>query len=106
MRMSDWSSDVCSSDLESPRVFLKVIQRFLLDYFLHVLPVSDLVFSFRLGTSIADNASNHVAKEYVANIDIENFFGSITRDQVFRSEERRVGKECVSKCRYRWSPNH
>src|SRR3546814_15654562 len=21
-----------------------------------------------------------------------------------RSEERRVGKECVSKCRYRWSP--
>src|SRR3546814_11755312 len=32
-------------------------------------------------------------------------------DQVFRyaqkrSEERRVGKECVSTCRYRWSPNH
>src|SRR3546814_20817225 len=23
-----------------------------------------------------------------------------------RSEERRVGKECVSKCRYRWSPFH
>src|SRR3546814_15808759 len=23
-----------------------------------------------------------------------------------RSEERRVGKECVSTCRYRWSPNH
>src|SRR3546814_18283751 len=23
-----------------------------------------------------------------------------------RSEERRVGKECVSKCRYRWSPYH
>src|SRR3546814_15764986 len=23
-----------------------------------------------------------------------------------RSEERRVGKECVSKCRSRWSPNH
>src|SRR3546814_19946979 len=22
----------------------------------------------------------------------------------FRSEERRVGKECVSTCRYRWSP--
>src|SRR3546814_15331061 len=25
---------------------------------------------------------------------------------VSRSEERRVGKECVSKCRYRWSPYH
>src|SRR3546814_18337677 len=24
----------------------------------------------------------------------------------FRSEERRVGKECVSTCRFRWSPNH
>src|SRR3546814_17689936 len=24
----------------------------------------------------------------------------------FRSEERRVGKECVSTCRYRWSPDH
>src|SRR3546814_4250221 len=24
----------------------------------------------------------------------------------FRSEERRVGKECVSTCRYRWSPYH
>src|SRR3546814_17150418 len=23
-----------------------------------------------------------------------------------RSEERRVGKECVSKCRYRWAPYH
>src|SRR3546814_14796358 len=23
-----------------------------------------------------------------------------------RSEERRVGKECVSKCRFRWSPDH
>src|SRR3546814_14128655 len=23
-----------------------------------------------------------------------------------RSEERRVGKECVSPCRYRWSPDH
>src|SRR3546814_12672191 len=25
---------------------------------------------------------------------------------MLRSEERRVGKECVSKCRYRWSPDH
>src|SRR3546814_17669994 len=27
-------------------------------------------------------------------------------DQDIRSEERRVGKECVSTCRYRWSPYH
>src|SRR3546814_12364159 len=30
--------------------------------------------------------------------------GGLTRDQ--RSEERRVGKECVSTCRSRWSPYH
>ena len=27
-------------------------------------------------------------------------------ETVFRSEERRVGKECVSTCRSRWSPYH
>src|SRR3546814_12816925 len=27
-------------------------------------------------------------------------------DQIDRSEERRVGKECVSTCRSRWSQNH
>src|SRR3546814_12962282 len=27
-------------------------------------------------------------------------------DFIVRSEERRVGKECVSTCRSRWSPNH
>src|SRR3546814_12067463 len=35
--------------------------------------------------------------------------GLITRDDRFyrdRSEERRVGKECVSTCRSRWSPYH
>src|SRR3546814_19319328 len=28
------------------------------------------------------------------------------RWKAVRSEERRVGKECVSTCRYRWSPSH
>src|SRR3546814_13492624 len=28
------------------------------------------------------------------------------RERGFRSEERRVGKECVSTCRSRWSPYH
>ena len=30
----------------------------------------------------------------------------IERDQVGRSEERRVGKECTATCRSRWSPYH
>src|SRR3546814_13385523 len=32
--------------------------------------------------------------------------GSAEIHQLFRSEERRVGKECVSTCRSRWSPYH
>ena len=33
--------------------------------------------------------------------------GAINRfKRVFRSEERRVGKECVQPCRSRWSPYH
>src|SRR3546814_15795130 len=30
----------------------------------------------------------------------------VSPHEVFRSEERRVGKECVSTCRSRWSPDH
>src|SRR3546814_13171366 len=32
--------------------------------------------------------------------------GSFDIEFDFRSEERRVGKECVSTCRSRWSPSH
>src|SRR3546814_20163414 len=32
--------------------------------------------------------------------------GQRADSQPIRSEERRVGKECVSTCRYRWSPDH
>src|SRR3546814_11324127 len=42
------------------------------------------------------------AEEY----DIERKFRETRRYQVARSEERRVGKECVSRCRSRWSPYH
>src|SRR3546814_13997879 len=30
----------------------------------------------------------------------------VTRDKMTRTEERRVGKECVSTCSSRWSPEH
>jgi len=68
--------------IESPRVFLKVIQQFLADYVLAGLPVSEAVCSYRPGTSIIDNARQHVGVDYVANIDIENFFGSIENSGV------------------------
>src|SRR3546814_14838181 len=33
-------------------------------------------------------------------------FGGFVSEWLLRSEERRVGKECVSTCRSRWSPYH
>src|SRR3546814_5999989 len=36
----------------------------------------------------------------------KKLFRDDRREQAVRSEERRVGKECVSTCRSRWSPYH
>src|SRR3546814_14318364 len=43
---------------------------------------------------------------YAAAEDPNCMYGSVTiqNDRLARSEERRVGKECVSTCRSRWSP--
>src|SRR3546814_9560674 len=72
MRISDWSSDVCSSDL---------LQR-------------------------GGEAVLHIALEEVGE-ERRHQAPAILGDQaLLRSEERRVGKECVSTCRSRWSPYH
>src|SRR3546814_7878059 len=70
MRISDWSSDVCSSDLDP-----------------------------------ADpNTLSHDEIHYL----LEDSKGTVWVGTAggLRSEERRVGKECVSTCRSRWSPYH
>src|SRR3546814_12277614 len=88
MRISDWSSDVCSSDLFGQDLqFVKIAatrqyQLILRCQFRH--PQHDL---FHLCWKQIDAAHD---KHVVA----------ATSD---RSEERRVGKECVSTCRSRWS---
>ena len=69
-------------EIKSPRVFLKVIQQFLADYVLQGLTISNAVFSYRAGASIQDNARRHRGANYVANIDIKDFFGSIKKDRV------------------------
>src|SRR3546814_1238450 len=86
MRISDWSSDVCSSDLiRTPDVY--------------IVPRAD--GELVVGASMED----------------QGFDGRSTAGAVYdllrearralpRSEERRVGKECVSTCRSRWSPYH
>src|SRR3546814_12466344 len=67
MRISDWSSDVCSSDLFATAVTLPT---------------------------------------FTGNHDHGRFSTAVRKAFPDRSEERRVGKECVSTCRSRWSPYH
>src|SRR3546814_6666662 len=64
MRISDWSSDVCSSDLTAE------------------------------------------ARQGAGWSEAEKMTTPATLAGEARSEERRVGKECVSTCRSRWSPYH
>src|SRR3546814_9589979 len=95
MRISDWSSDVCSSDLHFNRLQLGCrrmqlgvdLLRIRGDTQKHVL------LHRRLVTVALDG-------DGVGAADAQTARGITT----FRSEERRVGKECVSTCRSRWSP--
>src|SRR3546814_6873455 len=77
MRISDWSSDVCSSDLYMRPIPINASVGMLLS-----LAVA-LVVTPWLSAKLLAGAGSHA-----------------------RSEERRVGKECVSTCRSRWSPYH
>src|SRR3546814_14459800 len=98
MRISDWSSDVCSSDLATSYGYLdyaiKTGQKYPKVSFLHA---GGLKTSANVGTYWADSDDGM----YLAGMAA----GSVSKSGK-RSEERRVGKECVSTCRSRWSPYH
>src|SRR3546814_1126980 len=100
MRISDWSSDVCSSDL-----------------FTFVCPTEIAAFG-RLNEEFADRDAQllglSIDSEFVHlawkrdHEDLRDLAIPMLSDvkRELRSEERRVGKECVSTCRSRWSPYH
>src|SRR3546814_7832734 len=94
MRISDWSSDVCSSDLLSQ---LGLRPMFMVDE--HPLPWPAPLLN---GVEHA-NFFETRATEYSKAATRGNW--NEVWDN-FRSEERRVGKECVRTCRSRWSPYH
>lgn len=71
-------------DIAAPRFFLKTIQYWIKSYVLCHLKTHDACHAYVSGRSINTNAEIHVRKAYVANVDIENFFGNITKEHVFR----------------------
>src|SRR3546814_20463254 len=100
MRISDWSSDVCASDLLTDSAAVA--------FMIHELA------EFRTAANI-----NRIAVEYCVSPqffdglpgDLQHVFNAWARQHAqyevqTRSEERRVGKECVSTCRSRWCPYH
>src|SRR3546814_15998314 len=96
MRIRYWSSDVCSSDLK------KGGEKNILVYDLGggtfdvtLLTIDDGVFEV-----LATNGDTHLGGEDFDQRVMQYFIKLIKK----RPEERRVGKECVSTCRFRWSP--
>src|SRR3546814_6498122 len=86
MRISDWSSDVCSSDLSKRRTSMPLLRLTLMCPALVQSSISELKLNIPCPFSDDHMWIDEYGRE--------------------RSEERRVGKECVSTCRSRWSPYH
>src|SRR3546814_9197995 len=101
MRISDWSSDVCSSDLTVLRLQYVAIagddER--------GLCVRDGEHSFQTPQNAVGPPvfrELHRRAQQITLMLVE--LGFKTLEQRERSEARRVGKECVSTCRTRWAP--
>src|SRR3546814_16816415 len=91
MRISDWSSDVCSSDLADQVIVERLV----------VLQIDGGV------------AALHPVQRRLRDVEMAvlDQLGHLPVEEgqqqgADRSEERRVGKECVSTCSSRWSPYH
>lgn len=67
-----------------PSVTLKYVQRWVLDNILCNMHVSEVAMGFREEHSIVDNARLHLNRDCVVNLDISDFFPSITFETVFK----------------------
>src|SRR3546814_2201430 len=94
LRISDWSSDVCSSDLAVTLIEIPA------------LAISSTECRRRASEDrpvwylVPDGVVQYISKRNLYRpVDAERRDGATT----MRAEERRVGKECVSTCRTRWA---
>src|SRR3546814_9010466 len=99
MRISDWSSDVCSSDLHLIRLWHD--------------RTGGPGMAAHSSTSSVDSLSDRssTATDPAPTAEVVYCFSILAAAEPgvmprVRSEDRRVGKACVSPCRSRWSPYH
>src|SRR3546814_16965505 len=113
MRISDWSSDVCSSDLHRARAHARA--GVLLDAVLEDVADKVEILLHSIGSSMVGvqvESAQTMPSSGVSTSPRDTTTAAARSPVTFsvvrhlRSEERRVGKECVSTCRYRWSPYH
>src|SRR3546814_1776824 len=115
MRISDWSSDVCSSDLDMIRQMQQstrgVEPSVLIDLFLNGL---DIIYDETLKQGCRLVLRDHSHSHYCsgAAVSDEPHLAAMVAQRhevvsvvTVRSDERRVGKECVSTGRSRWEPH-
>src|SRR3546814_11519715 len=100
MRISDWSSDVCSSDLDPYYGYIDNLLGQIQDTFIRygVEPGANHVVFCK---GLYEDTLKSTSPAAFAHVDCD-WYDSV----IVRSEERRVGKACVSTCRSRWSPYH
>src|SRR3546814_11049318 len=108
MRISDWSSDVCSSDLVARHDVRFLDARAALQFNCQpAYAAVSLIFDFRQQKR---NIEAHLVFHCCCPLPINPRMSERAATEAglrrWRSEERRVGKECVSTCRSRWSPYH
>src|SRR3546814_18582867 len=113
MRISDWSSDVCSSDLILLALGILLEGYRLADKGLATRPgkvlaalVATMIgaLSMAISSVVVNEATGFPPSEFPYTV---AFLAPLTAGYILvfsSSEERRVGTECVSTCRYRWSP--
>src|SRR3546814_20625371 len=101
MRSSDWSSDVCSSDLIESVTIPKGLSEDTIRLLSSKKGEPEFMLEWRLA-----------AYRHWLTMDLPEWakvsFPALDFQDIsyYRSEARRVGKECVSTCRSRWSPYH
>src|SRR3546814_10953652 len=120
MRISDWRSDVCSAVLEWQRNGHRIVVARRSNV-VSTLPLVGVIYEVdgrkahdiddmeaQQGIAVSGRSSDcdyyYFNQEEMLNATLNCF--SPESDTSSRSEERRVGKECVSTCKSRWSPVH